>query len=193
MSPQTFVVLFLGRIVDKKSPDLLIDAFARWRSGPGGGQDAALVFAGPFEDRGYRRQLEAGVRRMRLSSSVLFIGPLYDERKWSALTEADIFVLPSRHENFGNAAAEAVSCGTPVIVTDRCGIAPLIEGRAGLVVPHECEALVRALHQLSDAGTRDSLKMGCAEVARGLSWDEPLAEMEALYAGLLRSRGAAAR
>ena len=138
-----------------------------------------------------RRKLEAQVRRLGLNSPVLFIGPLYDERKWSALTDADIFVLPSQNENFGNAAAEAVACGTPVVVTDRCGIAPLIEGRAGLVITHECEALVRALHQLSDAGLRESLKLGCAEVARGLSWEQPLAETEALYAEVLRSRSAA--
>jgi glycosyltransferase involved in cell wall biosynthesis len=191
LSRQTFLVLFLGRIVAKKSPELLIDAFARWRSETGGGQDAALIFAGPFENPSYRRKLEAQVRPLGVNSLVLFIGPLYDEDKWSALADADIFVLPSQNENFGNAAAEAVACGTPVVVTDRCGIAPLIEGRAGLVITHECEALVRALHQLSDAGLRESLKLGCAEVARGLSWEQPLAETEALYAEVLRSRSAA--
>jgi glycosyltransferase involved in cell wall biosynthesis len=190
ISQAVFLVLFLGRIVEKKSPDLLIDAFARWRSETHGGQDAALIFAGPFEIPSYRRKLEARVRRLGLSSLVRFIGPLYDECKWSALTDADIFVLPSQHENFGNAAAEAVACGTPVVVTDRCGIAPLIEGRAGLVIAHECAALVRALHQLSDATLRESLKLGCGEVARGLSWEQPLAETEALYADVLRSRSA---
>ena len=191
ISPQTFLVLFLGRIVEKKSPELLIDAFARWRSETHGAQDAALIFAGPFENPSYRRKLEARVRRLDLSAPVLFIGPLYDERKWSALADADIFVLPSQNENFGNAAAEAVACGTPVVVTDRCGIAPLIEGRAGLVIAHQCEALVHALRQLSDAGLRESLKLGCAEVARGLSWEQPLAETEALYADVLRSPSAA--
>ena len=191
ISQHTFLVLFLGRIVEKKSPDLLIDAFARWRTETEGGQDAALIFAGPFENPSYRRKLEARVGRLCSSSSVLFIGPLYDDCKWSALTDADIFVLPSQHENFGNAAAEAVACGTPVIVTDRCGIAPLIEGRAGVVIRHECEALVRALHQLSDTVLRETLKLGSGEVARGLSWEQPLAETEALYADVLRSRSAA--
>jgi len=191
ISRETLLVLFLGRIVEKKSPEVLIDAFARWRSETGGGQDAALIFAGPFENPSYRRKLEARVKRLVLNSSVLFSGPLYDEGKWSALADADIFVLPSQNENFGNAAAEAVACGTPVVVTDRCGIAPLIEGRAGLVIAHQCEALVRALHQLSDPGLRGSLKLGCAEVARGLSWEQPLAETEALYAEVLRSRSAA--
>ena len=191
ISRETLLVLFLGRIVEKKSPELLIDAFARWRSETDGAQDAALIFAGPFENPSYRRKLEAQVRRLDINSPVLFTGPVYDEGKWSALADADIFVLSSQNENFGNAAAEAVACGTPVVVTDRCGIAPLIEGRAGLVIAHECEALVRALHQLSDAGLRGTLKQGCAEVSRGLSWEQPLAETEALYADVLRSGNAA--
>ena len=57
----------------------------------------------------------------------MFTGPLYDEAKWAAYRDADLFVLPSQSENFGNAAAEAIACGTPVMVTDRCGIAPLVD------------------------------------------------------------------
>ena len=56
------------------------------------------------------------------------------EAKWAAYRDADIFVLPSQNENFGNTAAEAVAAGTPVIVTEQCGIAPLFAGTAGLVV-----------------------------------------------------------
>ncbi len=119
---------------------------------------------------------------------MLFTGPLYDDAKWAALTDADMFALPSQNENFGNAAAEAVACGTPAVVTDRCGVAPFIRGRAGIVIPHECAALARALQQLSDPSCREALKAGCAEVARGLGWDEPLAETEALYAELLNQR-----
>jgi glycosyltransferase involved in cell wall biosynthesis len=181
------LVLFLGRIVRKKSPELLLEAFIRRRRSLGTNQPAVLVFAGPAENATERQKMEAKVRQEGLSGTVLFTGPLYDDAKWSALVDANIFVLPSRNENFGNAAAEAVACGTPVIVTDRCGIAPLIEGRAGLVIPHELEALVRALHQLSDVSLRERMKLGCIEVARGLGWEQPLAETEALYAELLRA------
>jgi len=179
------VVLFLGRIVGKKSPELLLEAFARWRHSSGSTHPSVLVFAGPPESASYLQKLEAEVKRLGLGAAVLFTGALYGDVKWSALVDADIFVLPSQNENFGNAAAEAVACGTPVIVTDRCGIAPLIEGRAGLVIAHECEALVRALHQLSDAGLRERMNLGCMEVARGLDWEQSLAETEALYAELL--------
>jgi hypothetical protein len=176
------LVLFLGRIVSKKSPELLLEAFARWQASSKATQRGRLVIAGPVEDTEYAKKLEAQAQRLGLAEAVLFTGPLYDDAKWAALTDADIFVLPSQNENFGNAAAEAVACGTPAIVTDRCGIAPFIESRAGIVIPHECVALACALQQLSDASYREGMKARCAEVARGLGWDEPLAETEALYA-----------
>lgn len=174
------LVLFLGRIVSKKGPELLLEAFAGLRRSAAG-RTAILAFAGPAEEAGYLKKLETEAKRMGLCESVLFTGPLYGDLKWCALLDADIFVLPSQNENFGNAAAEAIACGTPVIVTDRCGIAPMIQGRAGLVIPLSCEALVRALQQLGDVRFRERVKLGCAEVARGLGWEEPLAEMEALY------------
>ena len=186
-----FLVLFLGRIVPKKSPELLLEAFARWRGSSAVAPSSVLALVGPSESTSYLRTLKADVKRLGLSESVVFTGAVYGDAKWSALMDADIFVLPSQNENFGNAAAEAIACGTPVVVTDRCGIAPVVEGRAGLVISHECEALVRALDQLSDPGLRTRMKLGCEEVARGLGWDQPLAETEALYAQLLSNLSAA--
>ena len=186
-----FLVLFLGRIVPKKSPELLLEAFARWRRSSAATQPCFLVFAGPSESESYLRTLEADVKRVGLGESVVFTRAVYGNAKWSALADADIFVLPSQNENFGNAAAEAVACGTPVIVTNRCGIAPLVEGRAGLVIPHKCEALIRALDQLSDPGLRMRMKLGCKEVALGLNWQQPIAQTEALYAQLLSDWNAA--
>jgi glycosyltransferase involved in cell wall biosynthesis len=183
---ESLLVLYLGRIVGKKSPELLLDAFIRWQRSPEKAQ-AVLVYVGAADNQ-ERQRLEAEVRRQHLEKIVLFTGPMYGDEKWSAFLDADIFVLPSQNENFGNAAAEAVACGTPVIVTDCCGIAPLIEGRAGLVIPHESEALRRALHRLSGLALRERMKIGCLEVARGLGWEQPLAETEALYAELLCQR-----
>lgn len=190
------LVLFLGRLVSKKSPDLLLDAFARWQGTSPCGRTAMLVLAGPDEHDGYPQELQKAATRFGIADRVLFPGPLYDSEKWSAYRDADVFVLPSQNENFGNTAAEAVVCGTPVLVTNQCGVAPLIEGRAALVVSHDREALTHGLARLmSDSALRESLRGGCAEVARGLSWEEPLSETEALYAEIARSteRGSVAR
>lgn len=182
------LVLFLGRLVSKKSPDLLIEAFARWRADATSkaASAAILVIAGPDEG-GYRKELEILAARLGLREAVLFPGPLFDDAKWSAYRDADLFVLPSQNENFGNTAAEAVACDTPVLVTDQCGVAPLVDGQAGLVVPHDREALTAALERLlGQSGLREQLKRGCADVAQSLSWQEPLDATQALYAELIR-------
>lgn len=176
------LILFLGRLVSKKSPDLLIEAFAQWRRMARHSEDSMLVLAGPDEGDGFSVKLREMVDRLLLNRYVVFAGPLYDDAKWSAYCDADVFVLPSQNENFGNTAGESVACGTPVIVTDQCGIAPITGGRAGIVVPHSVEALEQALETLlSNPRLRQTFHDGCAAVTRQLSWDEPVAQMESLY------------
>jgi len=179
------VVLFLGRLVPKKSPDMLMDAFASCLKKEGNAKAWLLVFVGPDERDGYREYLQAYGAKLGIKDRVLFVGPLYGEEKWAALQDADVFVLPSQHENFGNAAAEAIAANTPVIVTDRCGIAPMVHDQAGLVVPYEREALTEALWRLlTDEALHRRLRQGCRKVAEALSWDEPVAQMVRLYEAL---------
>jgi glycosyltransferase involved in cell wall biosynthesis len=65
----------------------------------------------------------------------------------------------------------------------------LVEGRAGLAVPFERRAFSAALGKLlDDEPLRARLRAGCAEVALSLTWEEPLAETEALYSLLLAER-----
>jgi len=181
------IVLFLGRLVSKKSPELLLEAFSHWQTRPGARRPSVLVLAGPDEGDGYREKLEAQAALLHLGSAVLFTGPLYGDAKWSAFRDADLFVLPSQNENFGITAAEAVACGTPVLLTDRCGIAPLLEGRAAIVVPLEFQSFSSALDRfLGDENVGTELKRGCAAVAHELGWSEPLAETETLYTGLTK-------
>ena len=192
ISSDVKLVLFLGRLVSKKSPDMMLEAFARWQRRNHGSQPSLLVMAGPDEGDGFRRHLETFAAQMGLNGGVLFTGPLYGDAKWAAYRDADLFVLPSQNENFGNTAAEAVACGTPVLVTDTCGVAPIVDRRAGLVVSHDCAALEAGLEKILDhPAFAARLREGCGEVARSLGWAEPLAQMESLYRELL-SEGRAA-
>jgi len=182
------LVLFLGRLTAKKSPEMLIEAFARWQAAAGRGTPAVLVLAGPVEESSYLRDLKDLCGKLSLKDTVRFTGPLYGDAKWSAYRDADVFVLPSQHENFGNTAAESAACGTPVIVTDRCGIAPIISGRAGVVIEHSVNALESALSTLlAKSNLRESIRDGCASVTRELSWDEPIAQMEDIYKRCMES------
>jgi len=183
------LVLFLGRLVSKKSPDMMLEAFAHWQRHANGSKPSLLVLAGPDEGDGFRQHLEAFSTQLGLDGGVLFTGPLYGDTKWAAYRDADLFVLPSQNENFGNTAAEAVACGTPVLVTDRCGIAPIVDQRAGLVVSHDCAALEVGLEKiLGDPAFAARLREGCGEVARSLGWAEPLGQMDSLYKEILSER-----
>jgi glycosyltransferase involved in cell wall biosynthesis len=178
-----FVVLFLGRLSFKKSPELLLEAFARLAAEPAT-NTMRLVFAGPDES-GMLARLQSQARERGVAEHVLFTGSVFDDEKWAAYRDADVFVLPSQNENFGNTAAEAAGCGTPVVVTENCGIAPLLAGTAGLVVRHETSEVAAAVKRvLLDGELRQRLAQGGRSAASRLGWDEPVYEMERLYAKL---------
>jgi glycosyltransferase involved in cell wall biosynthesis len=183
------LVLFLGRLSVKKSPDLLLRAFADVK-GQLEGMQPRLVFAGPDEG-GMKLQLEQIAEQLGVSQCVQFAGPLFGQDKWAAYRDADVFVLPSQNENFGNTAAEAVAAGTPVIVTEQCGIAPLLARQAGLAVKHDARELAEALaFILTDNKLRGHLQSGCAKVTLNLGWGSPVREMERLYMDCVSRRTA---
>jgi len=194
ISPEQKLVLFLGRLSAKKSPDLLLQAFAEL-SRRSSGISMLLVFAGPDES-GMKSELEQMATQMGVKAKVQFVGAIFGETKWAAYRDADVFVLPSQNENFGNTAAEAMAAGTPVIVTEECGIAPLLADEAGLVVRHDKVELSNALGRiLNETELRTRLSAGCATVTSRLGWEEPVRDMEALYTELAskQSLGAESR
>jgi glycosyltransferase involved in cell wall biosynthesis len=179
------LILFLGRLSLKKSPELLLEAFAKLaRVKP---DSPRLAFVGPDES-GMLERLKQMAVKLSLSDRVHFVGPLSGQAKWQAYRDADIFVLPSQNENFGNTAAEAIAVGTPVIVTEQCGIAPLIEGASGLVARHDVVSIADAIGLLlQDEELYRALKEGCRSTANRLGWTEPLQEMNALFGRLAAS------
>jgi len=178
------IILYLGRLSEKKSPDILLQAFAplcNQKSDAG----LRLVFAGP-DDGGMQQRLQRMAGNLGVSAHVQIIGAVFNESKWRAYRDADVFVLPSQNENFGNTAAEAMAAGTPVVVTDKCGIAPLLADVAGLVVKHDAGAIAEAVSRiLCEPGLHARLSTGCKRVAAKLNWDEPGEQMEHLYEQLV--------
>lgn len=181
ISPEEPLVVFLGRLIPRKGADILIDAFSETCRAAG-----RLIIAGPEGEPGYRALLENHAFRSGVSSRVVFTGPLYDEEKDLLLADANLFVLPSRYENFANAPAEAMARGVPVIVTEACGIRSLVSDRAGLVIPPEKGALVSAMRTLlGDEALYARLKEGCRAVAAQLNWNRLSEQMEGYYEAAL--------
>lgn len=150
------IVLFLGRLHEKKGFDLLIPAIEQI------GTDAALVIAGP-DDGGYRRTIEDLVARHGIGDRTVFTGMLVGRSRIEAMVDADLFVLPSYQENFGIAVIESLAAGCPVIISDQVNIHPEITAAGvGAVVRTDASELAREIRRWLDD---PALRAGAA--ARG--------------------------
>jgi glycosyltransferase involved in cell wall biosynthesis len=158
------LVLYVGRIASGKGIENLLAAVEELPA-------AHLVIAGPDDRHGVRIQ---GERVHTL--------PMSDEPPRHLYPQADVFVLASAGESFGMVAAEAAAAGTPVIVSDRCGIAGFFAEGEALIVPYERDAVVDAIGRvLADGTLRERLARGGAAAARRMSWDSVTHVQEQIY------------
>lgn len=131
--------LFLGRIDSKKGVDIVIDAYAETcRSFPETWRASAprLVMAGPGLETEFGKEMKRRSEKSCPPGHVFWPGMLAGNAKWGALYNAEAFVLASHQENFGIAVVEALSCGKPVLISDRINIwREIEEDKAGLIAP----------------------------------------------------------
>jgi len=163
------VVLFLGRLTEKKGLDLLIRAFALVADRY---PDALLVLAGPDDER-LRPDLAALAEQEGVGERVVFTGLLLAEDKLAALSAADVWALSSHTEAFTIAVIEALAAGVPTVVSPAVNLAGEIErSGAGIVSDTQPEKFAGALsYLLEDEGRRALFKARAREFARAYDWD----------------------
>ncbi len=125
---KTLIIAAAGRLVYDKDYVTLLHAFARVSSD----RACRLVIYG---EGSMRKELESLAANLGIFHQVSFPGFVGDLRE--ALRQADIFVLSSRLEGFGNVLVEALACGCMVVATD-CPNGPreiLADGKYGLLTP----------------------------------------------------------
>ena len=171
------IVLYVGRIAAGKGIEHLVAALDRL-------PDAHLLLVGPDDRHGVR--LGGGER--------VHVLPPTDGPPRALYRLADLVVLPSEGESFGMTAAEAAAAGTPVVVTDRCGVADFFEPGEALVVPYDPPALVAAVQRvISDTTLRAVLAAGGRAAAERSSWDRVADRQEDVYRVAVASRTASTR
>lgn len=156
-------LLFFGRIHRKKGVDLLIRAFGEISKAH---SDIDLVIAGP-DATDWRPELSSIAETLGCANRIRWPGPLYDDAKWGAIHCADAFCLPSHQENFGIAVAEALGCGTPVLISDKVNIwREIAEAKAGIVQSDTIEGTTKALKSWISlsAGERSSMRAAASAV-----------------------------
>lgn len=135
------VILAVGRLTRQKDYPTLLRAFARFR----GTADGQLVILG---EGPLRAELERLAEELGLGTHIIMPGFVDNPYAW--MRQADLFVLSSAWEGFGNVLVEAMACGTPVVSTDcPSGPAEILEGGelGALVPPRDHEALALAMSE----------------------------------------------
>jgi glycosyltransferase involved in cell wall biosynthesis len=159
-------LLFVGRLLEHKGVDVLIDAVAEL-SRRGTSLSLTIVGEGP-EDTELRNRATAH----QLTSQIMFTGKLATHAGVvSRMKSARLFVLPTRREGFGLAALEAMACGTPVITTnhpDNLARLLVTPGRDGYLCTADGrdlpDLILRALAQ------RQALSLGARKTASRYTW-----------------------
>lgn len=172
------IILYLGRIHKIKGIDLLVNAYADLINEL---DDVKLVIVGP--DDGFLPTLKKQIDDLKIGDKILFTGPLYEQEKLRAYVDVDVYVLPSVYETFPVTVLEACACGTPVIVTDRCGIADIVDDVVGCVAEYDKDQLRSAIIKiLSDEELRKRFgKAGRDMVIREFGWDKIAMKVEKVY------------
>jgi glycosyltransferase involved in cell wall biosynthesis len=119
-------LLYLGRIHPIKGLPMLLEA---WRQLAISHPDWDLRIVGQGEPH-HVRELQQLIASLGLSR-VHLPGAAFGEDKWRQYAAADLFVLPTRSENFGIVVAESLACGTPVVTTRGAPWAGVVKERCG--------------------------------------------------------------
>jgi glycosyltransferase involved in cell wall biosynthesis len=184
-------LLYLGALQPRKNLARLIEAFARLMSdGLSYSQSGLrLVLAGK---PGWQSEdLRDLVRRLGLTSAVVFTGYIADEDAAALMTGAHAFVFPSLYEGFGFPVLEAMACGVPVVCSNTSSL-PEVAGDAALLVsPTDVGKLTGALARvLTDEDLRQSLiARGYRQIAR-FSWEHCAHQVKGVLEAVGRSQPA---
>lgn len=141
-----FVVLFVGRFIKIKGADVLLKMAKQVT------EDIYFAFIGdgPLADEIRRASDEI--------PNVLFIGKVNNQDLPLYYNAADIVCIPSQYEEgFGKVILEAISCGTPVVGSNKGGIPEAVDESVGILVEPAMENLKDAIEELYS--NREKLKM----------------------------------
>ena len=178
---------FVGRLIDWKAVDILLDALAAIA----GSCDATLDVFGDGQERS---ALEALTAQLGLAERVIFRGFVAQVELPIHLAQMDALVLPSLRECGGAVVLEAMALGLPVIATNWGGPADYIDASCGLLIEptsreHMIASLGEAMRKLSQSPQlRERLgEAGRAKVRSDYDWQRKVDRILELYAEVARA------
>ena len=191
--PELTRFVFIGRLVDWKAVDLLLQAFQ-----PIAAQtNATLEIIG---EGVMRPALETLTASLGLSDRVTFRGWLSQPDCAASLQQASALVLPSLYECGGAVVLEAMAMGRPVIATNWGGPADYVDETCGILVnptsrPEFIAGLTAAMLRLANSPElRENMgKAGFNKVRQQFSWDSKVDRILEIYKLAMKSNQAAVK
>jgi len=179
------VILYLSRLHEIKRPEWVLDAvLSLRRTYP----DLGLIMAGP--DAGMEAALRSRAVSAGVDGEVIFPGFLQGRDKSAAFAIADVFCLPSHHENFGVAVVEALACGVPVVVTPGVASHVYVDASGcGLTVEDSIEAVTEGIRKMLQADKETLGRRGREYVEKHLSWHAVAERTEQMYTDCMARSG----
>lgn len=181
-------LLFLGRIHPKKGIDVMLKAWLKVQSSfPEwdvviAGSDLDILGRGGYLDEIIKYSQKIGCERVR------FIGPVYGKEKFELYQSASIFVLPTYSENFGMTVAEALSVGTPAIVSHGAPWEGLEKNKAGWWISLDEEKFAETFTNALSLPNEEIIKIGLNGrnwMERDFSWNNLALKYIDIYKWLL--------
>ena len=174
------VVLFLGRINEKKNIHLIIRAFELVRAS---NPESLLIIAGGRNAGKYVSQLDALVAQLGLESSVRWLGFVDEMAKSVVFSASDVFVHASESEGMALAILESMSYGIPTFVSHGCYMTRAAKAEAVMEVGSSYVEMGCALSKwLADPEALDKLgQRGRSYVRDQHNWERIASQMLAVY------------
>ena len=162
------LVVTAVRLIKRKSPDLLISAFARvLKVVPG----AKLVIAGSGREKD---NLSRQIQSLDITNSVFMVGRLTKEKVAQLMAAADVFVLSSKGESFGLSLLEASAAGVPVVCSNAGGVPEIFQDgfNALLYPPGDDNAMAKAIICLvQNKELAKKISANAVETASKFTWE----------------------
>jgi glycosyltransferase involved in cell wall biosynthesis len=171
------IVLFLGRITLQKGPDYFLEA-ARLVLEKEKNVKFVVVGKGDMLHRMIERAVELGI-----SNNVFFTG--YQPSIQEFYSMADVYVMPSVSEPFGITALEAISCGTPLIISKQAGVSEVIKHCLRVDFWDVRELANKILGVLTYTPVKSEMSSNSFREAKSLNWDDVAGKTVSAYQSVL--------
>jgi len=174
------IIVSMGRLHKNKGFNILIYSF---KSIVSQYPNSKLFIAGA--DDGIKDDLLKQIKKLDMGENVFFVGEIQGEDKIDFLANADLFVLPSHSENFGNVYIESLAAGTPIIASKNTPWSEVIDYNCGEWIPNSVYETSLAMARVLKKD-RDLMRKNSKKLAKRYDWKQVANQFQEVFVELIK-------